>query len=314
MSSTLSRTRLALLAGLSLAVLAAGPLATPLAAQEPAPAPAAPAAPAATAPAPDPNAVVATIDGKPVTEADLTVAESDLDPQFAQLPPEQRRAAALSAVTELRLMAAKAVADGLDKDPAFQRRMEFLRSRALHSAVVEQEVAQKVTDAEIRARYDKEIAAQKPENEVHARHILVASKEEAEAIIKQLDGGAKFEDIANEKTTDPSGKTSGGDLGWFGPGRMVPEFDTAAFALEPGTYTKAPVQSKFGWHVIKVEEKRPQQPPPFEQVKEQVRNVVLREKYFALVKSLRDAAKVEISDPALKAAVEAEQKAQQPQQ
>ena len=106
------------------------------------------------------------------------------------------------------------------------------------------------------------------------------------AIIKQLDGGAKFEELAKENTTDPSGKTTGGDLGYFGPGQMVPEFEKAAFALEIGAYTKEPVQTQFGWHVIKVEDKRAQQPPAFEQVKDQVR-LVFREKYFALVSDLR---------------------------
>lgn len=273
----------------------------PLAAQETAPAAptTAPAAPA------DPNAVVATANGKPITEADLTLAENDLDPQFSRLPPEQRRAAALSAVIEIRLLSDKAAADGIDKQPDFERRMEFLRQRALHSALVESEVAAKVTDAEIQARYDTEMANTPPVNEVHARHILVKTKEEADAIIKQLDGGAKFEDLANQHTTDPSGKTSGGDLGYFAAGQMVPEFEKAAFALEPGSYTKQPVQSQFGFHVIKVEDKRAQQPPAFDQVKEQFRSLVLRDKYFALVKSLRDAAKVDITDPALKTAVDA---------
>ena len=273
----------------------------PLAAQETAPAAptTAPAAPA------DPNAVVATANGKPITEADLTLAENDLDPQFSRLPPEQRRAAALSAVIEIRLLSDKAAADGIDKQPDFQRRMEFLKQRALHSALVESEVAAKVTDAEIQARYDTEMANTPPANEVHARHILVKTKEEADAIIKQLDGGAKFEDLANQHTTDPSGKTTGGDLGYFAAGQMVPEFEKAAFALEPGSYTKQPVQSQFGFHVIKVEDKRAQQPPAFDQVKEQFRSLVLRDKYFALVKSLRDAAKVDITDPALKTAVDA---------
>jgi peptidyl-prolyl cis-trans isomerase C len=248
--------------------------------------------------------VIATVNGKTITEAELTLAESDLDPQFSRLPPEQRRAAALSAVIEIRLLSAQAEANGLDKQPDFERRMNFLRQRALHSALVEADVASKVTDDEIRARYDKEIAATPPANEVHARHILVKTKEEADAIIKQLDGGAKFEELANQHTTDPSGKTSGGDLGYFGPGQMVPEFEKAAFALEVGAYTKQPVQSQFGFHVIKAEDKRAQQPPAFDQVKEQFRSMVLREKYFALVKSLRDSAKVEVSDPALKTAVE----------
>jgi peptidyl-prolyl cis-trans isomerase C len=248
--------------------------------------------------------VIATVNDQDITEADLALAESDLDPQFSRLPPEQRRAAALSAVIEIRLLSEKAAANGVDKQPDFQRRMEFLKQRALHSALVESDVAAKVTDEEIRARYDKEIAATPPTNEVHARHILVKTKEEADAIIKQLDGGTKFEDLANQHTTDPSGKTSGGDLGYFGPGQMVPEFEKAAFALEVGAYTKQPVQSQFGFHVIKVEDKRAQQPPAFDQVKDQFRSVVLREKYVQLVKSLRSDAKIDISDPALKTAVE----------
>ena len=193
---------------------------------------------------------------------------------------------------------------GLDKDADFQRRSGFLQQRALHSELVDKEVADKVTDAEIRARYDKQISDTPPVNEVKARHILVKTKEEALEIIKQLDGGADFEKLANEKTNDPSGKTTGGDLGYFGPGAMRPAFEKAAFALEIGTYTKEPVESEFGWHVIKVEDKRAQQPPAFEQVKDQVRSLVFREKYFALVKEIRTAAKVEVADPELKKAID----------
>ena len=201
-----------------------------------------PAAPAHR-PRPDPAKVVATVNGQTITEADLTLAEADLDQQFAQLPPEQRRAAAFSAIIEIRLLAAEGRAKGLDKDADFQRRMAFLQQRALHSELVDKEVADKITDEEVRARYDKEMADTPPVNEVKARHILVKTKEEALEIIKQLDGGADFEKLANEHTTDPSGKTTGGDLGYFGPGQMVPEFEKAAFALDVGAYTKEPVQS-----------------------------------------------------------------------
>ncbi|MCO5082410.1 MAG: peptidylprolyl isomerase [Rhizobiaceae bacterium] len=264
--------------------------------------------------------VVATVNGQQITEQDLKAAVTDLDPQLARLPAEQQRAAALSALIELRLMAGEAGARGLDKNPEFQRRLAMLNQRALHAEVIDQEVAKKITDEEVRARYDQEIAATPAENEVKARHILVKTKEEAEAIIKELDGGGDFEKIANEKTEDPSGKTSGGDLGYFGAGQMVPEFEKAAFALEPGSYTREPVQSQFGWHVIKVEDKRAKQPPAFDEVKDQFRNVVLREKYYALVKQLRDAATVDIADADLKKALEpaaegaGEKPAEQPQQ
>jgi peptidyl-prolyl cis-trans isomerase C len=286
-----------------------------VAAQETAPAEQpAPGAAVAPAAAPDPNKVIATIDGKPVTEADLALAQQSVDQQYAQLPPEQRRAAAFMAIMEIKLLAEKAVADGLDKDADYQRRMAFLQQRALHSELIDKEVGAKITDEEVRARYDKQMADTPPANEVKARHILVKTKEEAEAIIKQLDGGADFQKLANEHTTDPSGKTSGGDLGYFAPGQMVPEFETAAFALEIGKYTAVPVQSQFGWHIILVEDKRAQQPPAFDTVKDQIRNLVFREKYFAMVSDLRKAAKVDVTDPDLKKAVDAMDQAQQPQQ
>jgi peptidyl-prolyl cis-trans isomerase C len=292
----------AALAGIGMAVGISVLAAISAGAQETAPAPASPAAPAQAAP--DPATVVATVNGQTITEADLTLAEADLDQQFAQLPPEQRRAAALSAIIEIRLLASEAQAKGLDKDPEFERRMAFLQQRALHSAVIDSEVSSKITDEAIRKRYDTEMSNTPPVNEVKARHILVKTKEEADAIIKQLDAGGDFEKLANENTTDPSGKTTGGELGYFGPGQMVPEFEKAAFALDVGAYSKQPVQSQFGFHVIKVEDKRAQQPPAFDQVKDQIRSILLRENYFALVKSLRGAAKVDIADAELKKAIE----------
>ena len=247
--------------------------------------------------------VVATINGEPVTEADLAMAMSDLNEQFAQLPEDQRRAAALSAVIEIRLMAEAAETAGLAEGDEFARRMALLRQRALHSSFIDREIAAKVTDEAVRARYDKQIAETPPVNEIRARHIIVDSKEEAEAIIKELEAGGDFEAIAKEKSKDGAA-AQGGDLGYFTQGRMVPEFEQAAFALDVGAYSKEPVQTQFGWHVIKVEDKRVQQPPAFEQVAEQFRTLVLREAYFAKVRELREAAAVEISDPALKAAIE----------
>jgi len=293
--ASLIRLSLALLlsSGASFAVYAqdANPAQTPPAAAQPAPKPA-------------PDTVLAIVNDQPITEADLDLAIEDLDQQFARLPEDQKRAAALSAVIEIRLMAAEAAAKGIDKDPEMQRRLAFLQQRALHAAVIDKEVQAKITDDEIRARYDKEIAAQPAENEVRARHILVKTKEEAEAIIKVLDGGKKFEDIAKEKSTDPGSGANGGDLGYFSAGQMVPEFEKAAFELAPGTYTKTPVQTQFGFHVIKVEDKRAKQPPAFDDVKEQVRSLLLRDKYLELIKGLRESAKIQIDDPALKKSVE----------
>lgn len=269
---------------------------------------AAPVAAIAQDKAPD-ETVVATVNGSAITERDLDMAQGDLGPQFAQLPDEQKRAAALSAAIEIRLLAAKADEEGLDDTDAFKERMEFLRQRALHSAFVESKVAGEVTEEAVRARYDKEIAATPPANEIRARHILVATKEEAEAIIAQLEAGGDFEAIAKEKSTDGAA-AQGGDLGYFGAGQMVPAFEEAAFALEVGQFSKQPVQTQFGFHVIKVEDKRTQQPPSFDEVKEQVRTLLFRETYFAAVQALREAATVDVQDPALKAALGEEEKAQ----
>lgn len=249
------------------------------------------------------DTVVATINGQPVTEAELATIGEELSSAFQNLPDEKKRAAALSALIEVRLLVADAEAKGIDKKPDVARRIALLRDRALHSAYIEDQVSSKVTDEEVRARYDKEIAAAPPVNEVRASHILVDSKEKAEEIIKQLDGGADFATLAKENSKDGSAN-EGGDLGYFGPGRMVAEFEKAALALDVGAYTKEPVQTQFGWHVIKVTDRRQQLPPPFEKVKDQIKAAVLTEKYFDLVKTMRAAATVDIPDAGLKTQLE----------
>lgn len=249
------------------------------------------------------DGVVATLNGEPITEADIAMAEADLDPQFGRLPEAQRRAAALSAVIDVRLFAAEAEKQLIDQSEDFQQRMEFLRERALHSAYIDQNVVQGITEEDLRARYEEEIAKIEPKEEVRARHILVETEEEAAEIIKQLDEGADFATIAGEKSTDGAA-AQGGDLGSFTRGRMVPEFEEAAFALEPGTYSKEPVKTAFGWHVIKVEDKRMQEPPAFEQVENQIRSMLIRDRYLETVASLRGGAELDIPNEELKAAVD----------
>ncbi|WP_223478146.1 peptidylprolyl isomerase [Oricola indica] len=245
--------------------------------------------------------IVGTMDGKPITRQDLDLTLTDLQDQLGQVPPEGRDAAALTALIDIRALAEKAEEAGLDETEDFRSRLEFMRQRALHNAYFRTEVLDKITDEDVRARYDKEIAATSPENEVRARHILLASEEEAKAVIAELDNGADFDTLAKEKSTGPSGP-NGGDLGYFARGSMVPEFEEAAFALEVGEYTEEPVQTQFGWHVIKVEDKRAAQPPAFAQVEGQIRSVLVRERYFELLTELRGQADVEITDPTLKAA------------
>lgn len=260
--------------------------------------------------------VVATIGGEPVTDADIAMAQSGLDAQFAKLPEDQRRLAALAALIDIRAVAIKARQAKFNETEAFKKQIAFINERALHDAFFKSEIVDKVTDADVRARYDKEISAMPPLEEVRARHILVKTEEEAKDVIAKLDGGAKFEDLAKEKSSDGSAG-DGGDLGYFGPGQMVPEFEKQAFTLEVGKYTKEPVKTQFGFHVIKVEDKRSKPAPAFDQVVGQVRDVLLRERYVETARAYREELKVEWLDPAVKKAMDdaaAAQAAQQPKQ
>lgn len=226
-----------------------------------------------------------------------------LDPQLANLPDDQKRVAALSAVIDVKLLAKGAKTDGLENDTGFKNRIAYLTERELHNSYFKKYVVDTVTPEEVKARYEAEMKKIPPQEEVKASHILVKTEEEAKAIIKELDGGKDFAAVAKEKSTD-SNKDDGGDLGYFTKGRMVPEFETAAFALEKGKYTKEPVKSPFGYHVILLTDKRTQPAPTLEQVEPQVRQLVMRDKYVDLLTKAKADAGVEISDPALKKAYE----------
>ena len=245
------------------------------------------------------NPVVAKIDGVEITKSDLDLAIGNLDPQLAQLPEDQKKLAALSTIIDSKVIAEKARAEKLDETEDFKARLEFILDRELHNTYFKKHVVDVVTDADIKARYDKEVAALPPVEEVRARHILVKTEDEAKAVIKELGEGKDFAELAKVKSTDPN-KSDGGDLGYFKKGMMVPEFETAVFAMNKGDVSKEPVKTQFGFHVIKVEDKRVAPPPPFEQVKEQVKQIVMRDKYMEMLKASKDAAKVEIDDPDLK--------------
>lgn len=253
--------------------------------------------------------VVAKVGDAEILKSELDLAIGSLDPQLAQLPDEQKRAAALSGLVDVKLLAKDAEKEGLQNDADFKKRLAYLNDRELHNAFFKKHVVEAVTPDEVKARYDKEVAAIKPQEEVKARHILVKTEDEAKAIIKELDGGKDFATLAKEKSTDPN-KDDGGDLGYFTKDRMVPEFSEAAFRLEKGKYTTTPVKSQFGYHVILLEDKRLQPPPPLEQVEPQVKQLVMRDKYLALLASAKQGSTVEISDPALKKAYDEANKAE----
>jgi peptidyl-prolyl cis-trans isomerase C len=276
----------------------------PFAAQaQDAPAPAAetPAAPAAPAPI-DPTAVVATVGDMQITEADLGFAAEDLQQQLQQIPVEERRAFLVNVLIDMKVMAKAARDAGMANDDIFKRRLAYLEDRTLRRDYFTDKVAAAITEDSVKLAYDEFAKTFVPAEEVHARHILVATEEEAKAIKAELDAGKPFEVLAMEKTTDPSGKQNGGDLGFFAKGMMVPEFEAVAFTLEVGKVSD-PVQSQFGWHIIKLEEKRMTAPPPLEQVAQQLSQQVMMKAFDDTMAGLKKDLPVAIPDAALAEAV-----------
>ncbi len=268
-------------------------------------APAANAAPAQPA-APTPDTVVATIGDQTITQADLAFAAEDLQQELAQVPAADREAFLVTVLLDMKLMSKAAKDAGMNQTDIFKRRLSYLEDRALRRAYFAEKIAGTVTEEKVRAAYDKYVADFKPVDEIHARHILVPTEEEAKAVKAELDAGKPFEVVAMEKTTDPSGKQNGGDLGFFSKGMMVPQFEEAAFALQPGQVSE-PVQSQFGWHIIKVEETRQSSPPPFEQVAQQLGQQLMYEAFDKASADLKAGVTIDIPDPKLAEAVKRQQ-------
>ena len=262
--------------------------------------PAQPEAPAAAAPAVapepprNPTDVVARVADRTITEADLTLARQEFGSELGQIPEDQQRSALIDALVNIELLARAAQDAKLDQGPEFERRLDFLRKQALRNAYVEQRIVTALTPEDLQKGYETLVLSQhKPEEQIRARHILVETKEEAQKIIEDLKSGVAFEELAKQ-SKDPSGQ-NGGDLGFFGRGQMVPPFEEAAFKLEPGSYTQEPVQSEFGWHVIRVEEKRTSEPPTLAEVESELRNFLIRQRFETVMADLRKQYNVEIT-------------------
>ena len=247
--------------------------------------------------------VIAKVGDISVTEQEMALAQEDLQSQFAGAPPEKIKALILNALIDIKLLAAEARNAGIANEQSVKSRLAFFEARTLHNEWYLREAFQKISEEDVKARYDAEVANAPKEQEIRARHILVETEDEAKAIIAELEGGADFAELAKTKSTGPSGP-NGGDLGYFGKGQMVPEFEVAAFALEKGTFGKEPVKTQFGWHIIFKEDERDRQPPAFEQIKDNIRQAVARERYLALTKAAREKFEIEILDEELKSQVD----------
>lgn len=240
----------------------------------------------------DPEKVVAKVGDENITELDLVYAIEDLGQDIAQIPPQQRRQFVIQMLVDMKVMAQVARDEGMADSDVFARRKAYLEDRALRRAYLEEVVAKGITDEEVKAEYDNIFKDFEGKEQLRARHILVESEDDAKAIVEELNNGADFVEVAKAKSTGPSGP-QGGDLGYFAEGDMVPEFYEAANALEVGKIS-APVQSQFGWHVIKLEDRKAAEPPAFEQVQQQVRQRVLAKKFEEIVAKNKEELTIEI--------------------
>jgi peptidyl-prolyl cis-trans isomerase C len=262
-----------------------------------------PFAAAAQAPAPAEDPVLARVDGEAVRLSDVMATAQDVLPAemrgmpgpmlMQMLPPEIMRQLVDRSITE-RALTTAARAAGIDQDEEVRRRIRRAEEQELQQALLTREVTA-ATDEALRARFEQETSRRQGEEEVHARHVLVQTETEAKAALAEVAGGADFAAVARQRSSGP-GAQDGGDLGFFKRGDMVPEFGEAAFALQPGQVSPAPVRSPFGWHVIKVEARRSAPVPSFEESRQELRQKMMEEQVEAVVARIRGGANVERLD------------------
>jgi len=236
--------------------------------------------------------VVAKVNGIEIKESDLKAAEEDIGAQLPPMAPEAKKEYLTTYVSDMILVSKAAEAKKLGDTPEFKKKMELARTKLLMEALLQNEARTAVTDDAMKKVYAEATKDMGNEQEVSARHILVESEDEAKAIAADLKKGGDFSAIAKEKSKDPGSKDKGGDLGFFSKDQMVPEFAEAAFKLDKGQVSD-PVKSQFGWHVIRVDDKRTKQPPTFDQVKDQIESFVQRKAQADLIQKLRADAKIE---------------------
>src|SRR6202166_4969513 len=244
----------------------------------------------------DANAVLAKVNGSEIRQSDVTLAEEELGPSLAQMDPSTKKDNVLAFLIDMKIVAKAAEDKKVENSEDFKKRLSFSRNRLLMDNLLASEGKAATTDEAMKKVYEEASKQITGEQEVHARHILVETEDEAKAIAAELKKGADFAELAKKKSKDP-GASDGGDLGFFTKDQMVPELSTLAFPLDPGKISD-PVKSQFGWHIIKVEEKPNRKAPEFDQVKSQIETYVTRKAQADYVAKLREGAKVERMDQA----------------
>jgi peptidyl-prolyl cis-trans isomerase C len=236
--------------------------------------------------------IVAKVNGTEVRQSDLTAAEEDIGQNLPPMAPDAKRDYLITYVTDMLIIAKAAEAKKIGDSADFKRKLDIARNKLLMEGLLTAEAKTAVTDDTMKKVYAEATKQMGEEKEVHARHILVEKEDEAKAVLADLKKGSDFVALAKEKSKDPGSKESGGDLGYFTKDQMVPEFAEVAFKLDKGQLSD-PVKTQFGWHVLKVEDKRNRPIPEFDKVKDQIETYVVRKAQADLVTKLRGEAKVE---------------------
>jgi len=239
--------------------------------------------------------VVAKVNGKTITEGDMRLAEAEIGSELGSLPDVTKRRVLVEFLIENQLFADAAEGQKLAAGADYNDRMQYWRRRSLRDLYFDKTVKDSVSDAEAKKFYDTQVGA-KPEEEVRARHILVDSKEQARELFEKVAYGTDFAELAKQHSKDPGSKDQGGDLGYFSKGQMVPQFEEAAFKLQKGEVSQ-PFQTQFGWHIIKVDDRRAGQVVPFDSVKERIVGAIIHQKAQQIAGDLRAKAKIEYIDP-----------------
>lgn len=241
--------------------------------------------------------VVAVVNGYEIKASEVQMAAEDILGQLPDLPPKLRYPYIVEYLVERHLVAQAAVKEKIAESDEYKRRLALYQAKALRDAYFQQKIMPAVSEEEIKQAYDTESAKVAETERVRARHILVSTEQEAKQIEARIKLGERFEDLAKQYSLDGS-KEYGGDLGYFTAPDMVPEFSKAAFALQPGQVSP-PVKTDFGWHIIKVEDRKKGGAAPYDQVKVGIRNLLLKKKMQEQIIRLRLASKVELRDPDL---------------
>lgn len=283
--------RLVLLCGAVAALAGSAVAQQPQPPKPPAQQPAKPPAQAAQPAVKDP--VVATVNGQPVRLSELEIAQQSLPPQYRNMPLQAVFPALLERLIDSKLVVQEGKKSKTNEDPAFKKRMAFVEEQVLQDYWIQREIAKAVTAEKIQQRYQERLKSMPSEEELHARHILVSTEDEAKALIAELKKGAAFDKLAKDKSTDKASGAEGGDLGWFKKSDMVKEFADAAFALKKGELSGAPIKTQFGYHVIQVDDRRTAPPPALEELAEPIREELAREVVTAQLDKMRAGAKIE---------------------